>query len=212
MSTKIYTGCRVDPTEDAARLLNRQMTPAIHDSAIDAVAEYARYLHDHHDDLDDRDVPQQYARLSIGSAASVIIGGTSDDELINLLYREQTRFEVVFLSDPADGRRYAVSFGNSELINHWESLDWVEPWPYWNDTDPEEGCSRSDWDQRRAVWDRVLGDDPPADVGLLWKPSRYRVWGGITSAVIAERLRHKTGEDWSQRLRRTVRSVSGTGS
>lgn len=80
--------------------------------------------------------------------------------------------QVTFLPDPNPGdaaAAYALLFTErAEYRDAWQALDWVEPFPYWNNTDPPEGVSPDDWKARQVVWERVVGWDPPAVRGLSW--------------------------------------------
>lgn len=54
------------------------------------------------------------------------------------------------------------------FIDFWESLPEVSEYMYWNNSDPLEGCSEDDWDQREDDWENVIGDDTPSDRGFTY--------------------------------------------
>lgn len=78
--------------------------------------------------------------------------------------------EVVFLADPADRQHlYALLYAEAEPYREtFEDMTGVTAWPYWNSTDRPDNITEAEWEHRRQVWDRVLGDDPPARRGLVW--------------------------------------------
>lgn len=54
-----------------------------------------------------------------------------------------------------------------ELTNIWEQTPGVEPYPYWNNTDPPDDMSEEEWDKRRDDWNEALpGIGVPARCGF----------------------------------------------
>lgn len=43
-----------------------------------------------------------------------------------------------------------------EFRDLWEALPWVQPFPYWDNTDPPEGTSWRDWRKRGRIWERAM--------------------------------------------------------
>jgi hypothetical protein len=80
--------------------------------------------------------------------------------------------EITFLADrlnPA-GPIYALLYTEREdYREEFESIEGVEFWGYWNNTDQPDDVTDEQWDERRQVWDRILGWDPPVTRGLGWK-------------------------------------------
>lgn len=105
------------------------------------------------------------------------------------------------------------------LRERWLDLPDVEPYAYWNNTDPEEGVPEAEWERRREAWDRVIGADGRlADVGMRVvcaptippaptaeavvahvEPVRERAGriarGRVLRARVAERVREEGAQD-----------------
>lgn len=80
--------------------------------------------------------------------------------------------EIQFLADSAnpDGPIYALLYTEREdYRQEFESIAGVEFWGYWNNTDQPDDVTDAEWDERRQVWDRILGWDAPVTRGLGWK-------------------------------------------
>jgi len=74
--------------------------------------------------------------------------------------------DVVLL--PGGRRVLAMLFTQQKALQElWEKQSWVEPYPYWDNTDPPEGMSYAQWNRRGAEWDRaVWNQDIPSLSGL----------------------------------------------
>lgn len=74
------------------------------------------------------------------------------------------RFEASFGFDKETEKTVAIIFCEEEkLINIWKRLPEVSEYGYWDNTDKLSNISRKKWNERASVWDRVLGDDSPAE-------------------------------------------------
>jgi hypothetical protein len=79
-------------------------------------------------------------------------------------------FEVAV--SPHRGRIYAITYTEQEEFKSlWRLIPGVAAYPYWNNTDPPEGISESEWDARGDEWDQVLEkNSPPGLVGFAYDP------------------------------------------
>lgn len=81
------------------------------------------------------------------------------------------RFLVLFGRDPGTDLIHALLFAeHPDLVTAWESLDEVEEYGYWNNADAPDGVTETDWDERRAAWERVMpGYQPPVETMLSFR-------------------------------------------
>ncbi|HUX69859.1 MAG TPA: hypothetical protein VMV41_05050 [Cellulomonadaceae bacterium] len=80
------------------------------------------------------------------------------------------RFELVIVADTQTGRAGVLIYvERPELVDAFEALDAVEPYPYWNNSDQPDDVTDAEWDQRRDFWGRTVGSRPPAERGLSWR-------------------------------------------
>ena len=96
-----------------------------------------------------------------------------DDEQSKLTKTDRrenpNRFELAIVADDQTGRAGVLIYAERpELIDAFEALDAVEPYPYWNNSDQPDDVTDTEWDQRRDFWDRTVGSRPPAEQGLSW--------------------------------------------
>jgi len=54
----------------------------------------------------------------------------------------------------------------SEFLNLLKKQEWIEPYGYWDNTDPERGVAEKDWDKREKDWDEALGQGIPGQDGI----------------------------------------------
>ena len=70
----------------------------------------------------------------------------------------------------------------------WEAFDFVEPYPYWNNSDPEDGVTEEEWGERKVFWSETLGWESgartPSEVGLEFAPVNTIVWMNATISDI----------------------------
>lgn len=50
-----------------------------------------------------------------------------------------------------------------------EKESWVIPYPYWDNSDPDESCSEEEWEEREIVWEEALGWKAPSEVGFIFE-------------------------------------------
>lgn len=84
--------------------------------------------------------------------------------------------KVVFYSDPGDPQwTYARVFSDhDELKDLWKRVSGAERFHWWWGQDPDNlpsGLTTSEWKQREAIWNRILGTEPQRPSGLVWRLS-----------------------------------------
>lgn len=80
------------------------------------------------------------------------------------------RFEIQFMKDDHDGRVYAIHYAENPKViktatSIMESRGWTD-WHYQDQTDRDETIPQGEWNERRDVWDRLLGNRAPMDIGV----------------------------------------------
>jgi hypothetical protein len=81
-------------------------------------------------------------------------------------------------------------------------LPGIEPYPYWNNTDPPKGVSNKRWKERGHEWDWALGDGPPAAKGFTYQIAHPEPW--LFPDEHDESLQPSTDD----RIRRTALTVA----
>jgi hypothetical protein len=72
-------------------------------------------------------------------------------------YRTNVDFECTVMVFPIKGMFLGLPFCESNAMKCFlEAQRWYTPFPYWNNSDPEEGCSEKEWTERRTAWDQAL--------------------------------------------------------
>ena len=77
-------------------------------------------------------------------------------------------FGMTVVLFPINSRLLAIPFiENRELAELWRKQAWWREFGYWNNTDRPDNVSDSQWDEREALWEKVLGPDcrSPAEKG-----------------------------------------------
>lgn len=187
MSTKIHHGYRLPGRVSVpalARHLSGVMEPVGHELTVGALATVTALLLAHQE--------QGIEELSWGAvSAAEVLPGTPITQAAGAvdLIRErgaatsrrvhpilELDVAVTVCSDPANkgwsggAWAYALLYTQrEEYLAEWERTPGVEPWPYWNNTDPPEGVCEREWEYRNGVWDRVLGRVAPATTGVTWE-------------------------------------------
>lgn len=122
-----------------------------------------------------------------------------DDYLQGVNCRRQqldSTASVAFLSDPESSEHiYATVYCDRAEIGLVVGTTLVEfegeQYPYWNNTDRPDGMTKADWAARAAIWDRVIGDEPPAASCVTWQTQPLhsslisRIFGPVERATIA---------------------------
>lgn len=92
------------------------------------------------------------------------LGKTEQERGMRFGGHDPHRFEIAVGEDPDTGRLLVLPYIDAdEMQDAWNALDCVEPYGYWDNTDPEDGVSDEDWEARRDAWERVgVLDEAPA--------------------------------------------------
>ena len=71
---------------------------------------------------------------------------------------------------PFDNNIYATTYFNMNWQTEmFESMDGVSEFMYWDNTDPPEDISETDWEQRDILWGKILRDwKAPGFVGMTF--------------------------------------------
>lgn len=85
------------------------------------------------------------------------------------LMADPNRFDLSIGREPATGRIMLLRFCEQQpLIDLFEAMSEVEPYPYWNNTDRPDELTQEEWDARGAEWDRLVHDGPAAESTLTF--------------------------------------------
>lgn len=180
MSTKIFNGYRISDCAHTAHLfqfvtdLRAALLPVYRAAYAALVAELAVSAADG----GWLDIPDDWGLFGDGlwsPLAYADMAATKAHQEIRRTGRRAPAFdlqcEVGMVPDPADPRTaYALLYTERDDYREvFEAQPGVRPWPYWNNVDRPDDVTEAEWDERREVWDRVLGDEAPARRGLCWE-------------------------------------------
>ena len=77
------------------------------------------------------------------------------------------RFDCNFVLLPQqDQTLILIYYGEPGFLKAFEAIPGIEPYWYWDNTDPDESVSEADWSRREQDWEQALGDDAPSIRGL----------------------------------------------
>lgn len=109
-------------------------------------------------------------------------------------------FEACFIYHK--GTVYALIYTEQKaLTDLWESLPEVEPFPYWDHSDPPKKMTYKQWEARGRLWDKILDNGPPNRVGIsldvryghcLFFPGYYRDFEMWAQYIPSEDERRKS--------------------
>lgn len=157
MSTKLYAGYRLTPGTNPLTF-QREVR-----AALNPVRDYldARLLVRRAVELaDDRLITAKPfdPKASLIAEATLSLFHELSEHTPTSTFHDPHRFSFTIGPDPHTQQLYVVLFYiEPEYKKAWEALPGVEPFPYWNNTDRPEDVSRLQWEERREIWDRVLG-------------------------------------------------------
>lgn len=108
------------------------------------------------------------------------------------------RFEaIVFLTDPM----LAIFIGeNKAMRGIFENHKEVEYYGYWNNSDPQEGVTEAEWEQREKDWEFL--DGPICNHGII-----IAVDDMITFDVHEESFNKTNLQDWDLRCREASKNI-----
>lgn len=150
MSTKIYTGFRIETTDLAEiRAMVDKVRP-------DIVLRAQGLLDDFMKHIQTKEKGKQFSVWLDMRRATV------DKGLRNPLV--DTQFDLLFI--PLPGYCIGICYTeHSEWFDFWLAIPGVRDWSYWNNTDPDENVSAEEWASRKKDWDS-LGFHVPAMEGF----------------------------------------------
>lgn len=113
-------------------------------------------------------------------------------------------FSAAFMDDPEDPEHlYATICTEQDAYQDaWENVTGAEPFPYWDNADPDDGMTDEEWAARGALWARVLpGYTAPARIGACWefRPRHDLVWsvpwdGWLTDRLVLDAMAALSGD------------------
>lgn len=93
-------------------------------------------------------------------------------------------FEVSLM--PHKGRVYGIVFcEQGPWVREFMAQNWVEEFGYWNNTDPPEDMDEAEWDIRGEIWNDVLQNKAPAQVGFTASCTRPYSWPSREAVLAA---------------------------
>lgn len=122
--------------------------------------------------------------------------------------------QVQFLRDPVTGRTHLLLFTElDDYVRAFESLDGLEPYAYWDNTDPDPAVSDEEWRARAEAWDRAIPSGVPSNHGLSLEFDVEAAVGTIALTAHHDREQlellapHLAGVTTTQRLLALVRVI-----
>lgn len=167
MSTKIYNGYRLAADTDVwefTERLREQGNDERDRLDLEAIERAAEQLEAKRiaDGGDLSPSPSPEARLMSGYLVwDELMRGLKDSRL-----GDPHQLDVTFIRDAETGRIYCLLYAGNSISHVFTEQPEVEEYGYWNNADQPEDVSDEEWEERRAVWDRILGWDPPVRRGL----------------------------------------------
>lgn len=157
MSTKTYDGIRfrvqgLEQLHKEITEMRKELRPLVEQKVIGFIANDAIHRVD------------RYARGRRGEDESCALSEATpslldrQSEVERSKRRDpQVNFTFSLSILPIDGGILGIPF--VEQRNFLQILlekDWVEPFGYWDNTDPDPSLSEEEWDERRRLWDKAL--------------------------------------------------------
>lgn len=159
MSTKIYNGFRMPKSFDSLNRINdefREKGSILMNSLLDETVVKMSVRNLDIDIVSQNDTNKNYIMDSLSR--------------INDEYREiktssknnpyfDFECELSIMIPPSGDHIYLIAYTcKDEYIRLLESIDGVEEYAYWNNTDPPDDIDEDIWDQRGKDWDAALGE------------------------------------------------------
>lgn len=182
MSIRIEHGYRLAPGTDPTEFLTRVSV------ALDPVRDvldarlYARLLAAVFDDRDPAaTITAADLHAQARAAFTATVGQGAPGERVNDPH--EVTIDISNSTD-AEGHHYAL-FGAEQHDYYpvWEALREVEPFGYWNSTDPPADVTPTAWAHRRAAWEWLIAARRISDVTTRWalRPTSEPHWDIITA-------------------------------
>jgi len=99
---------------------------------------------------------------------------------------------------PFEGKIYIVPFMDHKWNKLTERSDKFKFFGYWNNTDPDEGCTEEEWNERERVWESIFPGYEPAKIyGLTYEIfGKSDVWSVIFN-MESQRLKKEKQDEIS---------------
>ena len=79
-------------------------------------------------------------------------------------------FDLSLMVLPFEGKIYGLVFTDCKDVEEFVmAAPWIEPWPYWDNTDADESVTDEEWTERGKTWTAIFAQDPhqiPAGCGF----------------------------------------------
>ena len=155
MSTKIYTGWRVRTSHlnEFLDLIRAHMFTIVL-TDVDSLAG----------DVKDEAVAERMKRISLPAySQEATERGMRVEIVLELAKKPEFRQSILALDCGVNvwldgGLAYVIPWGHPNRYATFEAPEWVEDYPYWDNTDRPNDIPASTWRQRGRNWDRVVLD------------------------------------------------------
>lgn len=179
MSTKIYNGRRLRAGTDLfafSQKVRDTLMPVRERLDAEMIIDQAVVIHDAA--LAGAPLKQRHSPISAAVADYFESQDKADPRMRD---HDPHRFEASFGIDPETERIMALPFcEHNDYMEIFDQMSEVEGYAYWNNTDPEDGVSHSEWLRRRESWDRAMPNGIPGDSMLS-----LRLCGSPTLSVMS---------------------------
>jgi hypothetical protein len=149
--------------------------------------------------------PYTVARVALADMQEVLGSGGA------AVYRSPSfdlTFSIAFYQNPHQKDQvFARVFAEQkEYIEAWESIEGVEEFFYWDNTDHPDHVTRKQWKERSKMWDAIMGESGRSTAHLMWKLDTFCLnWlkfddEDIDNAVAEAALRHAADVEWYNRV------------
>jgi hypothetical protein len=153
MSTKIYNGYKINLTGESLM----KFLVSFHEEKIDPI-------------IDEQILYFGKFRLYLKKVFEVFNNSDIPEDCEDLLERIIADLGYSIQLFPKDDYTLAIFYGNKGYEKMFASLDDVEYWGYWNNTDPQEGISDEEWSEREEDWEVLRYGVPVIRDTLSWTP------------------------------------------
>ena len=92
--------------------------------------------------------------------------------------------QIVMLRDDGDpDALYLLTYTEVDIDAAMLSIPGMTEYRYWNNTDPPDDVTPTEWQTRAATWDRVVGWSPPVTRGIIWQAEQANVAAALADAT-----------------------------
>ncbi len=172
MSTKIYHGCAL-PRMELDDLFQFFKTFSVKAQALRKRLVIKRAANIAAETLDKRAL---YTKHLTGTDTALRIAIDTLHRIEKLLGQGNPDFKIYGCTigwAPTPTRILALPFcDGNEMVDLWYQQPGVEPWGYWDNTDPPEDVSLKEFKARGKEWDVALGHKPPVEAMFMWQATQ----------------------------------------